>query len=193
MGDDTDLGMIKAAARRAAFARRKAAFDALGPDHADLLSDVLAPHAGKVIAGYMPMRTEISPLAAMRRMAAAGPVGVPVIQGSGMPLRFASWTPDCAMVAGEFGAQIPAVPDWLVPDVLIVPLVAFDRQGGRLGYGGGFYDRTLEQRRAQGPVLAIGFAFGAQEASELPLEPTDQWLDLIVTEAEVIAPGGGGA
>lgn len=97
------------------------------------------------------------------------------------------------MVAGEFGAQIPAVPDWLVPDVLIVPLVAFDRQGGRLGYGGGFYDRTLEQRRAQGPVLAIGFAFGAQEASELPLEPTDQWLDLIVTEAEVIAPGGGGA
>lgn len=188
-----DLTAMKAAARRDAFARRKAAFDAIGPDHAGLLADVLRPHAGKVLAGYMPMRTEISPLAAMRRMAAEGPVCVPVIQGGGLPLRFARWTPDCAMVAGEFGAQVPAVLDWVVPEVLIVPLVAFDRRGGRLGYGGGFYDRTLEQLRARGMVLAIGFAFGAQETTDLPLEPTDQWLDLIVTEAEVITRGGGGA
>lgn len=190
MDDETDLSAIKAAARRAAFARRKAAFDALGPDHAALLADVLAPHAGRVLSGYMPMRTEISPLAAMRAHAATGPVCVPVIQGKGLPLRFARWSPGCAMAEGEFGAQVPAVPDWLEPAVLIVPLVAFDRRGGRLGYGGGFYDRTLAGLRARGPVLAVGFAFGGQEAEALPLEATDQPLDLIVTEAEVIACGG---
>ena len=184
---EPDLSAIKAAARRAAFARRKAAFDAIGPDHAGLLADVLRPHAGKVLAGYMPMRTEISPSAAMRGHAATGPVCVPVIEGKGMALRFARWTVQGAMVAGEFGAQVPARLEWLVPEVLIVPLVAFDRKGGRLGYGGGFYDRTLQMLRARGPVVAVGFAFGAQQADALPLEATDQPLDLIVTEAEVIA------
>lgn len=187
-----DLTAIKAEARRAAFARRKLAFDALGPDHAGLLADVLAQYAGRVLAGYMPMRTEISPLAAMRDHAATGAVCVPVIQGKGQALRFARWTPDAAMVAGEFGAQVPGQLEWLEPEVLIVPLVAFDRQGGRLGYGGGFYDRTLAGLRARGPVLAVGFAFAAQEAEALPLEATDQPLDMIVTDAEVIACGGVG-
>ena len=187
MTAEPDLSAIKAAARRDAFARRKQAFDAIGPDHSGLLADVLRPHAGKVLAGYMPMRTEISPLAAMRRHAATGPVCVPVIQGKGLALRFARWTAQGAMIAGEFGAQVPVSLDWLVPEVLIVPLVAFDRRGGRLGYGGGFYDRSLQMLRASGPVLAVGFAFGAQEADDLPLEATDQPLDLIVTEAEVIA------
>jgi 5-formyltetrahydrofolate cyclo-ligase len=72
--------------------------------------------------------------------------------------------------------------------VLIVPLVAFDRRGFRLGYGGGFYDRTLERLRAQGPVTAIGFAYGAQELPEVPVEPTDQPLDLIVTETGILTP-----
>ena len=187
---DADLSVIKTEARRAAFARRKLAFDALGPDHAGLLRDVLAVHAGKVLAGYMPMRTEISPMAAMRAHAATGPVCVPVIQAKAQPLRFARWTVDGAMVAGEFGAQVPGHLEWLEPEVLIVPLVAFDRQGGRLGYGGGFYDRTLAGLRQRGPVVAVGFAFAAQEAEALPLEATDQPLDLIVTEAEVIVPGG---
>ena len=184
---EPDLSAIKAAARRAAFARRMSAFDAIGPEYAGLLADVLRPHAGKVLAGYMPMRTEISPLAAMRGHAATGPVCVPVIEGKGMALRFARWTVQGAMVAGEFGAQVPARLEWLVPEVLIVPLVAFDRKGGRLGYCGGFYDRTLQMLRARGPVVAVGFAFGAQQADALPLEATDQPLDLIVTEAEVIA------
>lgn len=183
-----DLNAIKAEARRAAFDRRKTAFDAIGPDHAGLLAEVLTPHAGKVLAGYMPMRTEISPMAAMTMMARTSPVCVPVIQGKGLPLRFARWTPEGGMVAGEFGAMVPAVSDWLEPEVLIVPLVGFDRRGGRLGYGGGFYDRTLEALRARGPVLAVGFAFAAQEAAALPLEQTDQPLDLIVTEREVITP-----
>jgi 5-formyltetrahydrofolate cyclo-ligase len=89
-------------------------------------------------------------------------------------------------VPGTFGAPVPKAGDWMVPQILIVPLVAFDLRGGRLGYGGGFYDRTLQALRAQGPVLAIGFAFAAQQTDDLPLEPTDQPLDMIVTEAGVL-------
>jgi 5-formyltetrahydrofolate cyclo-ligase len=124
----------------------------------------------------------------MAEAAAYGPVGVPVITGKGLPLQFRLWEPDCAMIAGPFGAQVPATGDWMTPQILIVPLVAFSRTGGRLGYGGGFYDRTLESLRARGPVLAIGFAYAAQEDPDLPLEPTDQPLDLIVTEQGIIAP-----
>jgi 5-formyltetrahydrofolate cyclo-ligase len=68
-----------------------------------------------------------------------------------------------------------------------VPLLAFDARGYRLGYGGGFYDRTLEGLRARGPVLAIGFAFAAQEVAEVPIDATDQRLDMIVTDAGVRA------
>jgi 5-formyltetrahydrofolate cyclo-ligase len=89
------------------------------------------------------------------------------------------------MVEGPFGAKIPEAGADVIPEVLIVPLVAFDARGFRLGYGGGFYDRTLEGLRARGPVVAVGFAYGAQEAEALPLEPTDQRLDAIVTEAGV--------
>ena len=92
------------------------------------------------------------------------------------------------MVPGEFGAKIPAEGAWMEPEILIVPLVAFNRRGGRLGYGGGFYDRTLEGLRAKRPTLAIGFAYAAQEDDDLPLEPTDQPLDLIVTENGVLTP-----
>ncbi len=178
----------KAAARKAAFARRKAAFGAGDRGAgATRLAEVLAPEAGRVLAGYMAMRTEIDPTPAM--VAHAGPVCVPVIQGKGLALRFREWSPVAAMVEGAFGALIPASGAWLVPAVLIVPLVAFDRRGYRLGYGGGFYDRTLEHLRAEGPVLAVGFAWAAQEDPALPIEPTDQRLDLIVTEREVIRPG----
>jgi 5-formyltetrahydrofolate cyclo-ligase len=93
------------------------------------------------------------------------------------------------MVAGEFGALIPAEGAWLEPQVLIVPLLAFDRRGFRLGYGGGFYDRTLERLRQRHPVLAVGFAFAAQEVPEVPTENTDQPLDAIVTDQGVILPG----
>ncbi len=182
-----DLAAAKAAARKAAFARRAPAHAAGHPDPAAHLRAVLAAHRGKVLAGYMAMRTEIDPLPAMEIH--DGPVAVPVIIGKGQPLRFARWTPG-AMVDGPFGAKVPAVPEWLVPQVLIVPLVAFDRRGGRLGYGGGFYDRTLAALRAAGPVTAVGFAWAAQEDDALPLEPVDQPLDLIVTEAGVIVPEG---
>jgi len=176
----------KAEARRAAFARRKEAFEAAGAQ-AGHLSEVLAGYRGVPLAGYMPMRTEIDPIPAMEEASAHGPVCVPVIQAAGTQLKFREWSPGCDVEPGEFGAKIPMSGDWIEPEILIVPLVAFDKNGGRLGYGGGFYDRTLELLRSKRPTLAIGFAFSAQEAEELPLEPTDQPLDVIVTEIGVIS------
>jgi len=183
----TKLDEIKAEARKAAFARRKAAHEAAGPGASGHLSEVLAGYRGVPLSGYMPIRTEIDPLPAMEEAAAHGPVGVPVIRGAGLPLEFSRWEPGCALKEGPFGALVPDVDDVFEPEILIVPLVAFDRTGGRLGYGGGFYDRTLERLRARRATLAIGFAYAAQEAEILPLEPTDQPLDMIVTEAGVIA------
>ena len=177
----------KAQARKDAFARRKLAFEAAGAQ-AGHLSEVLAGYRGVPLAGYMPMRTEINPLSAMEEAAAHGPVGVPVIQAAATPLKFREWSSDCELESGEFGAMIPTTGEWIVPEILIVPLVAFDRKGGRLGYGGGFYDRTLELLRSKRATMAIGFAFSAQEAEDLPLESTDQPLDLIVTENEIINP-----
>ena len=182
----TDLAARKAEARKLAFARRKAAHAQAGPGSAGLLSSVLAGYRGVPLAGYMPIRTEISPLAAMEEAAAHGPVGVPVITGEGQPLKFSRWSPDGTMREGPFGAQIPEKDDFFEPEILIVPLVAFTTHGDRLGYGGGFYDRTLEVLRGKRATLAIGFAFSAQEAESLPMEPTDQPLDLIVTEAQII-------
>ncbi|MEI4196412.1 5-formyltetrahydrofolate cyclo-ligase [Roseovarius sp. E0-M6] len=185
----SDLAQIKAEARKAAFARRKAAHQMAAPGAAGRLSEVLAGYRGVPLAGYMPIRTEIDPLPAMAEAATHGPVGVPVIEGEGRPLKFSRWEPGCPLREGPFGAMIPEQDDFFEPEILIVPLVAFDRSGGRLGYGGGFYDRTLELLRQRRPTLAVGFAYGAQEAAALPLEPTDQALDLLVTEREVITFG----
>ncbi len=189
----TELTEIKAALRRQAFAARKAGFDMQGEtgavDHAvAALLDEIGPAQGQVIAGYMPIRTELDPRPAMSVLAEAAPVSVPVIEAAGRPLRFRAWTPDAVMVDGPFGARVPERGDWLTPTVLIVPLVAFDAAGNRLGYGGGFYDRTLEGLRAARPTRAIGFAFAAQQVDAVPTEPTDQPLDAIVTEAGVIRP-----
>ena len=181
-----DLSAQKAAARKAAFVRRKAAFDLDRGGASGLLSSVLAGYRGVPVAGYLPIRSEIDPLPAMAEAAAHGPVAVPVIMGAGMALRFSRWAPEGALRAGPFGTRVPQVDDFFDPEIVIVPLVAFTRAGGRLGYGGGFYDRTLEGLRALRPTLAIGFAYGVQEADALPLEATDQPLDMIVTDAEVI-------
>ena len=180
------LDARKAAARKAAFARRKAAHAADPGTGAGHLSAALAGYRGTPLAGYMPIRTEIDPTPAMAEAAAHGPVGIPVIAGAGLPLTFARWEPDMPLVDGPFGARIPARPEFFDPEILIVPLVAFSRTGGRLGYGGGFYDRTLQRLRAARPTLAIGFAYAAQEAADLPLEPTDQPLDMIVTDLGIL-------
>lgn len=186
------MDIDKTAHRRAAAARRAQTHEQAGPKAAQAACDAVQRHLRAVfgaelpcvpLAGYMPMRSEISPLAAMS--AHPGPVCVPVIAAPQTPLDFHRWSPDTPMVRGAFGADIPAVVDPVTPVALIVPLLAFDARGYRLGYGGGFYDRTLALLRARGDVLAIGLAFAAQEQPEVPTEPTDEPLDAIVTEGGV--------
>lgn len=172
--------MEKAEARKLAFATRKLAFAAGQGQAAELLADFLAAHRGKALAGYMAMRTEIDPLAAMA--AHQGPVCVPVIIDAGQALKFREWTPGCRMEMGAFGAEIPAEGAWIEPEVLIVPLVGFDARGFRLGYGGGFYDRTLQWLRAKRETLAVGFGFATQELPAVPIDEFDQRLDVMVTE-----------
>ena len=177
----------KAALRKAAYAARKAAFD---QGHglaatAALLAEI-GPVRGRIISGYMPIRTELDPVPAMTALAGENRICVPVIEAAGQPLRFREWAPGVPMVDGPFGAEVPASGDRLEPDILIVPLVGFDKDANRLGYGGGFYDRTLARLRSMGRVRAIGFAFAAQELPALVQEPTDQVLDVIVTEAGTV-------
>lgn len=173
---------IKAEARKAAFAARKAVFgtgrDAAAQAH---LAAALAPFGPAPLSGYLPIRTEIDPLPVMATH--PGPVGVPVIPGPAQALQFHLWTPGCDLVDGPFGARVPARGVAMVPRVLIVPLLAFDARGYRLGYGGGFYDRTLAALRAAGPVTALGYAFDAQEVSEVPIDAFDQRLDGLVSES----------
>lgn len=184
----TDLVALKAAARVEAFARRKAAHQADTGAGAGVLSAVLAGYRGVALSGYLPIRTEIDPRPAMAEAAAHGPVGVPVIEDAGLPLKFARWEPDMKLVAGPFGAAVPERQEYFEPEILVVPLVAFDRSGRRLGYGGGFYDRTLALLRERRPTLAVGFAYAVQETADLPVEITDARLDLIVTDRGVIEP-----
>ncbi len=174
---------VKARARAAAAEARALAFARGQGQAAELLADYLSGHPGRTLSGYMPFRTEIDPLPAMA--AHQGPVGLPVIPGRDQPLKFREWSPGAALVEGTFRALIPAEGAWLEPEIVIVPLLAFDARGYRLGYGGGFYDRTLEMLRARRPTLAIGFAFDAQEVPEVPIEATDQRLDLLVSESGV--------
>jgi 5-formyltetrahydrofolate cyclo-ligase len=183
-----DLSSAKKEARKLAFAARKPAktpqADAAA---ASTLIDVLEGFSDRIIAGYMPIRSEVNPLPAMTALARKNRLCVPVIQGDGLPLLFREWTPEAPMIDGPFGALVPDTGEFVEPDILIVPMVAFDPRGFRLGYGGGFYDRTLERLRDVNPsVLAIGFAFAAQRLEAVPQEPTDQPLDMIVTEAEVL-------
>ena len=184
-----DLTARKAALRKEAFTARAEAFRTASVDDANaaLLAEI-GPVSGKIIAAYMAMRTELDPTPAMTALAQANRICVPVIEGNGQPLKFREWRPGCAMVDGPFGALVPADGDWLEPEIVIAPLVAFDAGGNRLGYGGGFYDRTLEGLRAKRPTRAIGFAYAAQQMGGLVIEPTDQRLDAVVTEAGVIRP-----
>ena len=177
---------LKKKVRKEAFFNRRKAFAADIGNSASLLSSVLAGYRGVPIAGYLPIKTEIDPLSAMEEASAHSLVGVPVIQGKSKPLKFARWAPGCDLKKGPFDVQIPVNSYYFSPEVLIIPMVGFDRNGGRLGYGGGFYDRTLEHLRSKHATLAIGFAYSAQEFENLPLEATDQKLDIIITEREII-------
>ena len=175
---------LKSALRRQALAAR-----GQGGDDAALtrhLTDLLSGHRGKVLAGYWPMRDEADPRDAMA--AHDGPVCLPVVLGPARPLIFRRY--DGVLEGGSFGtSHPPADAPELVPQVLIVPLAGFDRDGNRLGYGGGFYDRTLQVLRREGGITAIGFAYAVQEIRAIPAEITDQPLDFLVTDQEILDLG----
>lgn len=178
----------KAAARKAAFARRKDADPELAAAANDRLTRVIRTCPGSTLAGYWPIRTEIDPRPTLETLSTTHELCLPVVVAEATPLIFRRWTPGAALTANAFGTSIPREEEELEPDILIVPLAAFDALGFRLGYGGGFYDRTLDRLRAVRPVTAIGFAFECQETDHVPREATDQALDMIVTERRTIRP-----
>lgn len=156
---------------------------------ARFMSSPLAENA--VVSGYMPMRSEIDPRLLMDRLAAAGStLCLPDVVAEGTPLEFRRWMPDDPLETGRYGISVP-VPgaDVLVPGLVLVPLLAFDRQGHRMGYGGGYYDRTIARLRDEGDVLAVGLAFSGQVRDDLPVEPHDMRLDWIVTDSAALPVG----
>lgn len=185
-----NIQSLKSMCRKAAFtARAKAHQQGLDQEaNAQLISFLKMQEDALTISAYMPIRTELSPLKAMEAMARRGSnICVPVVVEAGSPLEFHRWTPDCDMVEGAFGAMIPKDGDVLLPDVIITPLAAFDMGGYRLGYGGGFYDRTFEQLSEFKKVQAIGFAYSAQEVMMVPREDTDYPLDAVITERGILS------
>lgn len=145
-----------------------------------------------VVSGYYPVGEELDVRQLLRRLIGEGhTIGLPVTR-KGQPLIFRRWTPYTRMEHGAMGIPWPskAAPE-VTPSVLLVPLAAFDRRGYRIGYGGGFYDRTLSKLRAQAPVTAVGVAFSEQEVERVPDEPHDEPLDWILTPEAAFPVGGG--
>lgn len=185
---DTALRDAKAAARKLARARRAGLANAVAPARlAEGLLAHSAPPSGAIIAGYWPMGEEMDPRPLMLALAARGHrLALPVTPPRGEPLVFRAWAPGAALRAGPMGTSEPIAGDAIRPDVLLVPLLAFDRAGRRLGYGGGYYDRTLA---ALPGAKVIGIAYAGQEMPEVPAGPQDFRLPLIATEAGVIVCG----
>ena len=143
---------------------------------------------GAIVSGFMPLNSEISPLPLMRKLAEAGArLALPVVVGRGLPLSMRAYAFGDALVKGVWGIRVPPpeAPE-AAPDVLLVPLLVFDRNGNRLGYGAGYYDMTIAALRAKKPVVAVGIAFAAQEVDVVPTTPRDVRLDLVLTEREIV-------
>jgi 5-formyltetrahydrofolate cyclo-ligase len=136
----------------------------------------------------MPLKSEISPIPLMRRLADAGAqLALPVVAGRGRPLIMRAFAFGQSLVAGVWGIREPGpeAPE-VLPDIVIAPLLAFDRGGYRIGYGAGYYDMTIAALRAQKSIVALGIAFAVQEIAEVPRTSRDARLDLVLTEREVI-------
>jgi 5-formyltetrahydrofolate cyclo-ligase len=136
----------------------------------------------------MPLKSEINPLPLLRKLADGGTaLALPVVAGRGKPLIMRSWQWGEPLVAGVWGIREPASDAPTVdPDILLVPLLAFDRNGHRIGYGAGYYDLTIARLRAKKPIAAVGIAFAAQEVETVPITASDAPLDLVLTENETI-------
>jgi 5-formyltetrahydrofolate cyclo-ligase len=188
---------------RAEAKRRRAAAAAAAPGAGEALcrrliaaldQGTMALARGAAVSAYWPKGDELDPRPAMSALVARGhPIGLPVVAAQAAPLVFRRWAPGDRLEPAGFGLYEPAGdrPE-LTPELLLVPLLAFDRSGTRLGYGGGFYDRTLAGLQSGGRALAVGIAYAGQELPELPRGSRDRALDWIVTEGETIAIGDEG-
>jgi 5-formyltetrahydrofolate cyclo-ligase len=188
-GHVSDPSSAEKASLRRDLIRRRAAFHAAGGAEAGLavrrrvLDEVTLP-PGAVVSAYWPLDGELDPRPLMEELARRGhPLALPRLDGDDRPLALHRWQPGDPLIPGAFqleepDASLPAA----APDVLLVPLVGFDREGYRLGYGKGYYDRTLRALRAQKPILAIGLAYAVQRIESLPRHEGDEPLDLVATE-----------
>ena len=189
------LQEIKAAARKTAAKLRKAAHDA-NHDTAPLQLAAhlfpVSPQPGRsIVSAFFPYKSEIDTRPLLGKLAGEGwTTALPIVIVLGEPLIFRRWLPGEPTTPGVWGIPRPMDTSPLIePDVLLVPLMAFDRSGYRLGYGGGFYDRTLEILRTKKKITAIGVAYAAQEVDVVPRGDHDQPLDFVMTEKEVFACG----
>jgi 5-formyltetrahydrofolate cyclo-ligase len=181
----------KSELRRAAAARR----DAMPAQSRKVAAEAIAARAfpvkigpGTIVSGFMPLKSEINPLPLMRKLVEDGvQLALPVVAGRGKPLIMRVWRWGEPLDAGVWGIREPK-PDAaeVAPDILLVPLLAFDRSGHRIGYGAGYYDMTIAQMRARKSITAIGLAFAAQEVPHVPRTSFDAPLDLVLTEKHTI-------
>jgi 5-formyltetrahydrofolate cyclo-ligase len=151
--------------------------------------DGITTRFGATVSCYCAMPDELDPIALFNKLAAEGhPLALPVMQGKGRPLLMRAWRIGDTLVPGTWGIREPtAEAPEVTPEIVLVPLVAFDRRGWRLGYGGGFYDRTLQAlRQGSSRLLAIGLAFDEQEIDAVPHDVHDQRLDWVLTPGRTI-------
>jgi 5-formyltetrahydrofolate cyclo-ligase len=191
----SDASTAKSDARKRAAIVRKSAHDMMG-DVAPLLLAALAfpvvpTREQRVLSAFHPYKSEIDTRPLLGRLAGEGWLTcLPIVVAPDKPLMFRRWMPGQPTVAGAMNIPQPTDDaEEVLPHVLLVPMLAFDRQGYRLGYGGGYYDRTLEMLRKKRPVTAIGVAYAAQQVDSVPRDSHDQPLDFVMTEREVFACG----
>ena len=185
----------KKAARVQAGAIRKAAHERLAEQAALALAGHVfpaQPQAGaSIVSAFYPYKSEIDTRPLLGKLAADGwTTSLPIIIGPDQPLVFRRWYPGEPTIPGDMNIPRPRdeVPK-VEPDVLIVPMLAFDAKGYRLGYGGGFYDRTIALLRSKKKIIAIGAAYSAQQVDEVPHGEHDQPLDYVMTEVGVLTCG----
>lgn len=180
---------------RAQAARARAAAHAADPKAgerlANLFPDEIWPPLNSTVAGYRAIRDEIDPAPLLETFFCDQVrIGLPCVAAPGAPLVFRAWAPGDPFVTGAFGVEEPdpGAPE-VRPSLVLVPLLAFDGRGRRLGYGAGFYDRTLDRLRQAGPVTAVGLAYEAQRMNRVPTQGHDAPLDWIVTERGAFSTG----
>jgi 5-formyltetrahydrofolate cyclo-ligase len=142
---------------------------------------------GSIVSGYSPIRSEIDPVPLMQTLAAQGArLALPAVMARGKSLAFRAWSPDDRLMLGPLGILEPSpAAAEIIPDIMLVPLAAFDRSGHRIGYGAGHYDYTLAHLRKMKAITAIGLAFAAQEIEAIPALQHDVALDYVLTETKV--------